>query len=524
MISTKHSSNTAKSSPWHTALVIAAALMTRGGLAQEVDSKPASRGTSEQGDTTRVMVSIERLVEHTFSQLGGWINTVIQNNYLAESRPDRVKLRLYSKKELDAGRELGLLEFEAAYYPGKCVLLIPPNILEKGSAGILVHETWHALYDKKGARNGFFSDPDYTGPTYQQMEAFSKALTSKPEFQELRKNLILAERAIRLMNEVRDYANGLTRLREKMKSKFNSLLKLRESQKKLFDSLEESQRKDFAKRFSEADTKVIKFQEDLRSAQDFLNWIKSNIGSGGMPKAETLDEGVKRLGALNDQKKVYDRFFGELCILADDHRHAYKALEQKQRNKEETEVQNKIDRLEAEGKTEQAQKMRNFLKLLRDSRLDIDINSDSSGEDLGEIFEGLRSITVSAINGYQIDAILNDPNEVLARCFESIFTPYYGPVQQNRFPVTEEMLDFFSRFKFQGQPMFEGIIARARVGLSMIKDGRSPDDVTNELRGRLEFKFVQSNGIPLYFNFASLPFKIVGTIPDNELDQPVPSK
>ena len=115
----------------------------------------------------------------------------------------------------------------------------------------------------------------------------------------------------------------------------------------------------------------------------------------------------------------------------------------------------------------------------------------------------------------KIYSILNNPDEIMARVVDSLYSLYFGPVTQSNFQLNEDDLDFLEKFKFVKDNkeilLFRKGIEKYKIGLQMLEEGYDPIEIREKLEYATAFKF---KGIE--YNWPESEFKIKGKIPNFE--------
>jgi hypothetical protein len=84
---------------------------------------------------------------------------------------------------------------------------------------------------------------------------------------------------------------------------------------------------------------------------------------------------------------------------------------------------------------------------------------------------------------------LENTGENLARMVSCMYNLYFGPTTLENQPLCEEDLSFLSTFSFRGVPLFAKGIEKYRVGMSMIKEGMTPEHVKAALEYATRFSY-----------------------------------
>jgi len=86
-----------------------------------------------------------------------------------------------------------------------------------------------------------------------------------------------------------------------------------------------------------------------------------------------------------------------------------------------------------------------------------------------------------------------DPNEFLARLYESMYTLYFGKVTFSHLTLSDDDLLFFTWFKHGNKPMFSKGIEKYRLAKEMISDGMDKETVKKELEYAKSYSYAGKN-------------------------------
>jgi ribosomal protein L9 len=450
----------------------------------------------------------EQQVEKEIRKQDSWVEREVRQDYTANEKQGRVQLKKYPQRYIELSKKHGHIEFSAAYSDklDTLFLLGSTNAAEIArTVKAITHESWHALYDSEG-KKGLIHSTNYLGPSLEEIASFCSKKTGGREFDELRTNLLVAAEiqdfnivtigfisnfGVQMMNAVNKYKDTLSLAEEKR-------------QEKLPVSQEEWE--EINKKSNALQTNILDFQRDFSQFYASVSSL-TNQNSGALTleqirgaKQKVLSEVGKLQPYESIPKKVKE--FRE---------YALKVFN----GAKERDIKAEIAEAEKKGDKE-------FAKFLRDFA-----NLDTNASRAAVIMDSLQSSLVSlgalekklvfADNALKIAQIVGEPNEVMARAVDSLYSLYYGPVVQSNFSLTEQDLQFLGRFRVMQNgkevQLFRKGIEKYQLGRKMIAGGYNPKKIKEALEYATEFSYKGKR-----YSWPSSHFKIKGKIPIHEMN------
>ncbi|MBI4451651.1 hypothetical protein HY642_06775 [Candidatus Woesearchaeota archaeon] len=430
---------------------------------------------------------LEQNVERELRKLDSWAATCVKTS----SNPNGyVQLETLPRKDVELLAKIGVVGFHARYDPKTDKLELPPSEDTAGVLDAVDHEMWHALYDDQGVR-GLLHDAEYKGPSIDEIRLYALATTNSPAFDALRNKLKTADTV--------ECINGAT---AKLKSMRQSLMK---KLSLAATTLEEvlADKDDVSKYISEDDRKYLDSEKQklavigksfVRDATAYQEYVDATIIQGVTP---TLEQARTVYAKLDDYAKLFDAYKKGSAAWDSAEKRAWQIHDAAEEHKYDTALKELDVRYAAE-KDEQKKAAIDDLRkdcILRKDHLHLARSMRetqtkwSQIQDLDGLMGGLRAVT----NRLKIDQILNDPNEIMARVIDSLYSLYYGEVEQNHFPLDKKDLEFLEKFTYNGKQMFSKGIERYRLGRQMLQDGIPADTVKQQLEYAKSFSYRGKN-------------------------------
>jgi len=121
----------------------------------------------------------------------------------------------------------------------------------------------------------------------------------------------------------------------------------------------------------------------------------------------------------------------------------------------------------------------------------------------------LRDTIVISQNKHSLVRALSDPNEVMARVVQSLYSLYFGEPKPNLYPLSSHDLEFLGKFHYAGKPLFGKGVEKYKLAMMMIDAGIPPKDVRANLAFATSFVWegkvyefpdsaIEIHGVPSY--------------------------
>jgi len=432
----------------------------------------------------KIDASLQASIEREIRKHDPWVEWYIESDYTNDQKESHVSLRILPIGAYEIYLKDGGLPISGAYHSGlDFLILLQPSTEDGESVDAMVdaidHELLHGLFDDRNTK-GILHDPDYIGPTLQEISDYAAKRTSGPEFSALREQI-----------DTRKEFEGFKGIFKSLISTFEkSHITALQIHLKTLDYIDENpELEDF---IFDDEKKVISSQrnyvfQNLKNNQEIISemadwmsdWFSPIISDKEEFTSEYVRAGKDKLKEFGEEFEKYGDVLQQTRDFSDKVRRIYGQAEYTKSGK-------KIG------------KSKNF--------------SDPSSSSDSVTRDSTISRLVYQSNIHQLDKILNDPNEVMARVVDSLYSVYFGPVTQNKFPLTEQDLDFLAGFKVKRNgmviPLFAKGIEKYRVGMEMIEEGHRPEAVKRQLEHSNYFAFKGR-----IYHWPEANFKIKGNIP-----------
>lgn len=451
---------------------------------------------------------LTRRIEREIRKNDSWVVSEIESDYTNALQDAPVTLRRPTEEKLDKSKELGFLPTDGSFSLATNVLTLP--FKEENSSDVLDavdHELWHALYDSEGDK-GIIHREGYIGPNKEEIESFCKRKIAGKEFDGL-KNRLLASAEIESMKGLDRAEDNYTKEFTKALEEWSSANKILAESKLL--SLEE--REILINNSHDLRNNIESFRNSLNSlsaeVQNYSSELESKAKSGASPLEQLLSQKelkMKMHNLLRQSEPIIEKCYefrssvenADITAKRRDYEQQIVSLESQKAQATNDEIKSEIE--ETISTYKGLREMSDLLEKQRSSFV-------GSSLRLLNLNKELES-TITQDNMKKINQILGDPDEVMARVVDSLYSLHYSQVEQNKFPLNNEDLDFLRRFSYNGEPLFKKGIEKYALGLKMISQGVPADKVKHDLEYATSYKHDSHK-----YSWPESKFTIKGNIP-----------
>ncbi len=450
-----------------------------------------------------------------------WVEELIKQDYTGANngvltdtrvRDSKVRLEIIPAANVAEHKEAGFIGFYGSYNLEKDILSLPELSTEEERLQVidaLDHELLHVLFDKILFKEG------YSGPSLEELTQYCQKKTYSSEFAKLREELRMRYEMQDLIFNRTLILNKYFKPLPKAIKTYNSTIQKMDDDNKLFEAYSDPEEK--IRILAEQQ----KFQEKLKDYRaaviriaNYLKELTEAIQSKNRIVANEDFEQIKSIfSKAEDELREYEGIGAQINDWRTRVITAYDAatdkyFEQTLTTLRQEMIESKDERIREEYR-KQIENTEKRIRLLRDSRtfsnaIEAFYQLNSSLESIDYIFD----IFVSVDNQVKISEVLDNPNEVMARMVDSLYSLYYGAVTQNKFPLSEEDLQFLERFNYKGEQLFRKGIEKNRLGLKLLEDGWTPERVKQELEYATVVRFEGRT-----YRWSENNFDIKGSIP-----------
>lgn len=470
----------------------------------------------------------QKSVSREISKHDAWVEWEVRDDY-SKDQEKRITLRRVPDTHVKEMSEHGVLGTHGTYDPFTDTLELRDSVDEQATAGsldALDHELFHALFDEQEKKGIIFS-PQYRGPSVEEITQYAKQRVSSDAFASVRKNLherVMEETIDVLINHLVNYLN---RIDESFDKAFERTGEIFESNKEYRHLISDEDRKELADAYIALKDRHVNFavvREDIgqQSDKNEAEYGNRELSLEDMIKLRDntlacIEQCKPYLGVIEASRDLvenYRRIFGKAKdIVMDEKISEYdaKIAEYEKRGDSESANEYRSMRQGILSRRKLSQSVDSFLAITRHSEAELHKLQD-------EVTNQVANSNIDTIN-----KILDDPNEIMARLVDSLYSLYTGPVTQNLFPLTNTDLEFLDRFKYQRdgneQPLFRKGVERYRVMLALIADSTSPQDAKSMLEYATQYTHKRPDGSIVKYSWPAAKFEIKGSVP---LSQTVP--
>jgi hypothetical protein len=450
---------------------------------------------------------IRKLIEKEIRKNDNWVLDVLRQDYTTAEGTGWVSL-VYEEKE----KSENFIGHNAAFDSKNDLLILPIDKSgdHKPLADAIDHELWHAIYDSTGEK-GIFFHGDFKGPANTELEAHCAEKMKLPDYAALRAKVELdlrrdsVNRKINLLSEIHG---------SKLKGTFAILQSIGKDYKAISPDLWNYIKGDVHEQMKNALTPIEESYTNLREAyQKTAQWNKSlaNVDPETIDD-KTLDQVEKDLEMHTNAMKPYSNLLAEaraanekfysLIFDAEDKLHLAKTAQLKEL----------LEKSEGNEKQEYEEDLAHEKRMhaLRANIRDVKMHGMALPD---------TSLTAEIINQMCADSNKRSMNaifttdEIMARIVNSVYSLHFGKPDLHNFTPGEEDLKLMERCAYKGQPLFRKGTEKYRLGMQMIKDGMTPENVKEQLEYATKFSYKGKE-----YSWPETDFSIKGGIPHAKKD------
>ena len=437
-------------------------------------------------------LELYRLIEREMQKQDPWVEKWIQQDYTINKLPRQTSL-LITPAQDDENKNFveSLGSYIASFDPHKNKLELSSNKNIEEVIDAVDHELWHTVFDNAGEK-GLFHSIDFQGPSLEEFRKYTLEKVKGKDYEKIHEVLKRAELYLNLipageeLEFFREYSDKIDFNISDFKLDLESYKEMNFTEQNV-SSFEkkihnlENINKEFKK-------KVVKYDE----------WLKSFVNSLPEDPMKTeikfLEEEVKQQQSLQKQiinlKMSFQKADKEMVTLAFEYDKKYIA----QLAEEIDILEDKLKKIRGDNWSS-----KDWHKTVREINRIGDIKDRFSFAVLSRKISRMSQAMKLAINtnkkSYRdtvtskLYEIVKNPDEIMARMVDAMYSLHFGPVEQNKFPLSEKDLEWMSQFKYKGELLFRKGIEKYSLGLKMIKDGVDPNKVKEQLEYATSFEY-----------------------------------
>lgn len=465
------------------------------------DSVSGIQTASPQQDKPYSLDELTKLIEKEIRKMDPWVEGYVEQDYTNSEREGFVGLRVDSEQE--SNYVFYLCEYDCIKYPYP-----KDKRSQEFSSSSTSHELWHAISDPI-EKKGLLHSNEYSGHSIKEIYQYAEKKTLSDDL----KKIPLSYKA------------------DKEKTIIDSLIKKIRLSELSLNSCIRSKASIDNYILSIGDHSILFNQEIFRSLSRGINQANNEL--------EFL---LKRYGKTNQEQKIRDNLSEILQLKNYEERYqklkeirtflenkysdqkniiapiiyleyTYSDLENRAAVVSRTvkienlkdEIVYKTDELEKSNSTGRKDLLES--QIVEEFRI-FDLWESLLQKRLQSItYDTLKypSIKIGMINqkieGIEADLktkleefdkainFLYNPEETMARMINSLYNLYYGPAQLNLFQLNKEDLDFLLTFTYKGKQLFKKGIEKYGVGLEMLSDGFTPEQIKEKLEFAASFEY-----------------------------------
>ncbi len=441
------------------------------GLGSAVTSVPIAKEIKNITDEPPKLVQI---LEKELGKHDRWILDFVRQDYTRkEGKPVSIVFSNYLEQDKI---QMGVNPSYARYVFNTQTMVLPIDTRYDFKEAIesLDHEIWHAMFDPN---NHFFESKSYEGPTREQIGSYvEKRVQDKDRSYLVEVSSKIADRArikgAKRMIPILDEMEGAV-------SKYCEAVR---------SCLEEDTH--FKRFLSYKDVKkVLGLCTDLIYTYDDISKLTAGYRLDDIP--EDIDSlSAKELENYSSRFSNFEEVMAKASDISNIQISIYHQMD---------EIYNNASKR---------------IKLQNDSKRGVRLStkdppsmwrvSNLSGE-LEMIHGRYRDAEYVMKTNTRRAENMTKPDEFMARMIQSLYSLYYGKCRQNEFQLTEEDLEFLSRFRYDDDLLFRKGIEKYKVGLEMIKQNVP----AREVKRRLEYATSYKGG----YDWEKTNIDIKGQIP-----------
>lgn len=491
------------------------AALSMSSLAQEQPKQPKQPAQALDEKVSTAHITTEAIARE-LNKHDKWLLDILEQDYTDENREKPVGLltdSLELKKMMD---EMGLNGYHAAYSKEDDQVIIPRAFSEGEAAGILDaldHEVGgHVWWDHIPGSEG------YEGPSIAEITSYCEERVKRKDLDFVRTKLKIAEDYARSRTALARASQGINTLGSAMVARTERFDRAFERCSQLGPHLDMDKFEEVRVQYNAYVTEIQSWHRGYKefiggelftefataAAEAQIELSRENLGKH--KRALELCQQVCKGFAtqIRDATAIFKKS-GPLLERLEDV--AYDAgMAQIDAHIEELKKQVQKNPANAGICRESIESMTQLKKTIASTR-GLGKMMDSF-QGMGSLFDNLLTDLVDSHNTYQINEILNNPEEVYSRIVDATASLYFGEPTETLFPPNAEDLNLLERCGHRK------IVSKYRLGKQMIEDGWNPDDVRAKLEyaERFEYKGRQ-------YNWPSLGIVIEGKLPERKVPE-----
>ncbi|MDO8508115.1 MAG: hypothetical protein Q7S27_00355 [Nanoarchaeota archaeon] len=452
-------------------------------------------------------------IEREIRKNDNWVEGFITEDASETNNDGFISLMIYGEEELKSLAEMGISPPIASYNPKSKVLLLPNYPNESENAEVLNaidHELWHTLYNSKDI-NGLTSSNFYKGPSQEEISNYVQVKTNNNEFDKLKSSIAKVEyiEDFKVLSaEFADYYGQYAELLESYNSQVS-----KNDNNSLKEYLSEEEKRRIDEERKTIHNKINQFKPILEKIYD---WREEIVKGNNRSNLSLLESTLDDLSALKNKFESYTKELSQFKDLPKINKNFNSKENTIYEQAEERHFQAEIKSLEDKLSKSHSETEREILisRISWDKQHHQEMSKIKSFEN--QIPSFLDSIIFSHKYKAQIVADANknsakdilSTDEVMARIVDSLYSLYFDEVTQHNFPLNKEDLNFLSGFEYKGKKIFKKGIEKYTLGLEMIGDGVSKDEIKKQLEYSTSFTYKGRT-----YNWPESKFSIKGNLP-----------
>lgn len=427
----------------------------------------------------------------------------LEQDYTDDERDGVHTLRLISDEQAKSWFEF---DIGGGYFPDTNVIGLRMSRdeaqMNDDYGDTISHELWHGVCDDFGEES-IFNNQGYSGPTREEFEEYCLERVSGEEFDEVREMIERKKNVTKLKIYGPSWQSSYSySLGNQLYRLSRDIIHHRAEREVLryflYEYLTDDDREYIDSIFMMIDEKGLFFIEEY----DDCNRIASGLLDSETPPDESLlAETTERYQGLIDDVTRLDNMvdvIDDMSRLVGDIEYTKEIIDIFKNVTEPEWIESyrkKIDRLE-----------KSILEYEDSLMMKIDKTRDDQEMSKKYMIEILEDKIYK--NTQHLDMILGEPDEIMARIIESLYSLYYGKPTMSCFPMNEQDYEFLGRFRLNGKQVLRKGIERSMVRDEMVRDGYSPQEARDMLEHATSFEY---NGKK--YSWPDADFTIKGKIP-----------
>lgn len=410
----------------------------------------------------------------------------IQQEYQTGStnKEKRVRINLVPGYQQEQNREMRLNEYHGAYEPFTDKLLLPEPATPHErieTIDALDHELIHALFDADN-KKGFIHSSSYLGPSLETIATFTNKKIMGHAFASVREKIEAKKEFEQLYPVFHKLTSTISQETHNLIRDFKRSAVYMKDGEMYASHIPQPLRDELSQRKSELEKRIQTYGTGINT---FLNTLVEDIAKYEVRRTELTKADMQNLqqkitNYLADRAQ-HQQLGKDVALFGQNVLRAYD-------DAEDSYLKKIITRLKEENDTKGAETFQRIVestRSLREQARSFQGIANSMSASIGNLSQ-LSVELIAAQNSEATQAILS-PEETFARVVDSLYSLYYGPVTQNKFPLASEDISFLRTFRYRDgegreQLIFRKGIERYELGLRRIREeGISPERVKREL-------------------------------------------